>query len=648
MKVPAEEVQEKVTQVATFPVGKDVIAAKGDIPFAVTDANGGEKVFFPEGSTPLVTIKTHRSDARLLKTVSESGKEGFKVRVSEEGLVVITLYHPEYVLVSPDTELVDVNLEPSLLKVANPEEYCRTAGACRQRANIVGASPHIANQEALQEQQAVANAALFASSVVMPAAANTGAKMSVLAMVTRAMLCPGTGPDKLDRTLNPLGLKLGGGEFREYNGAVVGALIFNATLFLVCAVAAAFLFGKIKRRTTEDLHQDTCGKINKANLLVRARFGWLLIPYVFLYGGSGVGAITAIISSELIFKLLGAVLFVSFVAGVPLYVFKTVRDLRDKGKYVDFEGEQSLMKRVFWGKSEWVENSPADEQWFQLHHLAFDGYIQKWRFFLFIELIFVLILSSLTALQPATKAACSIRAIVMTILLALFTLLLLATRPYVAPYENVGEITIYALETAMMVVTVVAMADDNPTVHWGSDAASVLAQVVMYFILLKFVVDSSVFVLDEYHYWRDIGGQGGMGSFALYWFCMVGSQKNKPFHELDSTSSQLERLTDGDFMERDEQHVPLVTSERLPDPESSLRHLELNPLFSSGEAGTPTGTGNLGRSGSLSVRKSPPLNGSVGRHGSLHLEGSVLGRGITRPIRKRYAHPQASVSAGTK
>eukprot|EP01063_Lacrimia_lanifica_P015225 TRINITY_DN2203_c0_g1_i1.p1 TRINITY_DN2203_c0_g1~~TRINITY_DN2203_c0_g1_i1.p1 ORF type:complete len:294 (+),score=76.50 TRINITY_DN2203_c0_g1_i1:62-883(+) len=91
----------------------------------------------------------------------------------------------------------------------------------------------------------------------------------------------------------------------------------------------------------------------------------------------------------------------------------------------------------------------------------------------------------------------------MTALVCLLALYLVVVRPYIAPYENVLEGLICVLETGILGMTLLAMGSANPTKHWGAELAGTLGFATVYVILLKFVLDLGVFLMDEYGEWAE-------------------------------------------------------------------------------------------------------------------------------------------------
>ena len=543
---------------------KDVVT--DNIPFEVIGPQYSKR--FGAGE-PVLSVRTNKdktgnSEYGLLHILDAASGKVMSVTIVPEGTtqhrIDVTINpqmeHEEYLLTAPANEELIVHLHAAMLTPSNPADVCDN---CDSNYTITGASPAPANLETLTSGTTATAMSAIASSTVIGAPTSSATKASILAMASRAMLCPGDGPDKLDRTLNPLGITLGGDEYKEYNGAVLGSMLINFGLLAICSAAAVILHRSIrtrKGRRIEDVrHRDVSAKVDTRYVLMKSRFGWLPIPLCFLFGGACVGSFTALMYAPMGYKALAVLLIASFVVAFPYYVWRVVRSSTKFADYHDREKKEELSYKqlVFWGTAEWEARMevPGSKTWAGLHHLVYDAYSRRWRYFLLIELGVILLLSLFTAWQPNNSQACWLRALGMTITLALFSLILLIARPYVAPYENVAEFLIALTETLMMVTTLLAMGDDNPSKHWGADASTTLGLIAMWMIVIKLVIDTTVFVIDEYDEWIDNGGAGGASAFLRYWFCFSGVMKEREAY------CELGQNGKGSFNEHDNEELLL-------------------------------------------------------------------------------------------
>eukprot|EP01063_Lacrimia_lanifica_P038968 TRINITY_DN841_c0_g1_i5.p1 TRINITY_DN841_c0_g1~~TRINITY_DN841_c0_g1_i5.p1 ORF type:complete len:745 (+),score=271.06 TRINITY_DN841_c0_g1_i5:57-2237(+) len=432
----------------------------------------------------------------------------------------------DYVSLGTKAETLTVSLAPEMFDVpvggagagAGEGTVCGN-GECVHHFDVVPETPHMPAQAALAEQAEVVSTAVGTASLLAPVS-NAGPAAGILAMAAQAMLCPQTGDqiEKLDRTLNPLGLSYGSGDFADYNGAVVGALLILTVMAFLCALRAAC----VQRSIAEvSLGNDRLTRqIDRWFVLMQARVGWLVMPLGFLYGGASIGSLTTLVYSHASFKMLGVVLLVCFVLALPGVVLRTARQSTQWCAYApidDPRGERGLVKRTFWGTHEWAprEGVRGALTWSALHHLCYDAYRPRYKYFMAGQLGVVFVLGALSAWQPATLDECWWRTAGMTGLLFMLGLFLVVCRPYIAPYENVLEALIVVLEAAMMGATLLAMGSPNPTKHWGAELAGTLGFATIWAILLKFVLDLGVFLIDEYGEWAEAQkGEATLCGFA--------------------------------------------------------------------------------------------------------------------------------------
>eukprot|EP01063_Lacrimia_lanifica_P011989 TRINITY_DN18637_c0_g1_i1.p1 TRINITY_DN18637_c0_g1~~TRINITY_DN18637_c0_g1_i1.p1 ORF type:complete len:713 (+),score=130.09 TRINITY_DN18637_c0_g1_i1:305-2140(+) len=345
--------------------------------------------------------------------------------------------------------------------------------------------------------------------------------MANLAMISRAMLCPFSGPDKLDRTLNPLGLRLGDDKFTAYKGTVVGTLIINTVLWLVVFCSALFIGWRIRRKYRRVQAQgDSAAPVpplNKVYLMSRARFGWLVVPFGFTYGGACVGCFCCLAYSSMLYKGFALLVLLSFVVFCPVYIYMVTTAASVQCEYHSQLGHRRL-RWFFWGNEEWapVESDATKAAWAELNHLIFDGYLYRYRRFMLVEIAVMMALGALTAWQPTEHSGCYARAWTMLGVLVMNLLTLVLARPYIAPYEDLMESSIVLVEVAMMVATVSAMYSEEPHHHWGLLWLPHLARAAMAVTFMKFGADTIIFYIDEYETWKSRGGDGSAVAYIRY------------------------------------------------------------------------------------------------------------------------------------
>ena len=533
---------------------------------------------------PLVTIRTTTKESdstRGLLARARANADFLRATVAPDRRELqLSFQDSDFLAVAPDTEAVTVTMQPALFDLESGAGAVCSSGQCEHSLELEAESPELPSQEIIDATKNAIAAVVGASLGVVPSSPSAGTKAGFLGLSTRALLCPGDGPEKLDRTLNPLGLALGNGDFSEYNGATLGNIIILTLLVAVCGAVAAAIHRKYRYEAAN--HPYHTSQECRRYILTQARYGWLNIPFTFLYGGSSVAAATTIVYSSAGFKLLGCLL-TAFVIGFPYWCYREARAATKFSSYKRLEktrAEIGWVNYFFWGLGEWTPHGSDEEEeeggdakgqeaavadtddadapdsavrssdespmkadnvagagnrtlggrytrktssqlWCNFHHLAFDAFHPKWRYFLALELTLMCALACFTAWQPGSREGCWVRALCMTLVLFSFLMFLAIGRPYIAPYENVLEILIALTETVMLSFTIVAMSTDFPTEHWGAKTSDSLAFVAMYLIIIKFVLDSVIFVLDKWSDWKDEKG-ADVKKFLLYWFAFVG------------------------------------------------------------------------------------------------------------------------------
>ena len=493
---------------------------------------------------------TAQKNANFIKPEIDNASED-EVLAGAQSTLTVHLSDPTYLAVSPQDEHLSLQMDSQIFAAPNHEDIC-DASLCSHDVTIESETPLPENLEVVQ--------ATTTSQIAFVASSSAGTKTGFLALVNRAMLCPGNGPEQLDRTLNPLGLAVGEGTYREYNGGTVGSIIMHvALLSLVGSVAVYFI-----QRYLHDIktNPDHTMKWGLSYIFMKARVGWVVIPCTFLYGGAVLSSITCIIYSSIGYKVLGLMVILSIGLGFPVYSIMMVRKV---GGYCEFgpaehvtEKKNTVLRKVFWGPHSWnvSETVTGAHIWAMLHRHTFDAYKQRWRYFLSVELISLLCLAGFTAWQPTNRDGCWGRACGMTCSTGFFALALLVTRPYIAPYENVMEFGIAFSETVMLSCTMIAMSsgDTNPADHWAAKLSDGMGLYVVWLIMVKFVLDSVIFVIDEWEEWQHEKGSG-FARFLGNWFFFIGVRKEMdeyfghgPYHTKQSLLRAMGSVLDEEEM----------------------------------------------------------------------------------------------------
>eukprot|EP01064_Diplonema_japonicum_P010106 TRINITY_DN17461_c0_g1_i1.p1 TRINITY_DN17461_c0_g1~~TRINITY_DN17461_c0_g1_i1.p1 ORF type:complete len:1308 (+),score=167.87 TRINITY_DN17461_c0_g1_i1:42-3965(+) len=396
---------------------------------------------------------------------------------------------------------------------------------CVANYKLQSQTPDFPNKEEIETISLVGTTAVLGVSAIIPVSPTAGGSMMRVALLTQGMYCPSDGPTKLDRLVNPLQLKLGDDpDQEEVNGAVLGGIILQALCLAIGLLCTFIVYLKAKEEA-RDFNDINVAKVRKMErdglkltyLGARAHFGWLLIPAAFLYGGVAMSCSAALLYSTAGYKVLGGANLIFLGLGLPVYAFWVAHTAEGHTSVEKVTVEQSWMRWFFWGKKRWtVHDGFLDESWQELHRLVYDGYARHAKEFLFKELIFTAALGMLEAYEPETYNQCRVKGIIVCCLLLLFLLVLVISRPYIAPYENAFETVIVTVELVMACFIVVAIGMNHPTDHWSALWAGNLSIVSMNLILLKFVIDLVIFLYDERKVWIY---KGLKGSFVAHLLC---------------------------------------------------------------------------------------------------------------------------------
>ena len=413
---------------------------------------------------------------------------------------------------------------------------------------------------AITTPTALGAAAVVGLGSVLPASA-AGGSFVRLSLLTKLALCPKEDDEDItmDPTLNPLRLHLGRSE-PEVNGTVVGNFVLTGTLFLIVAVVLFVLRCRLRGDATthsgEPAHTDCSHEdTTLLALMAKARFGWLVLPLSFLYGGAVAGGLSSALYSETVYRIFGG-FNVAMGLAFPLYTAYSVRGVKTHCHYVaagskENAGEEeeennaaqqpqpSAVRRALhflgWGDgSEWVVNSvPQSGHWFEVHHLLFDGYHHRGRYYMVFEQAITLLLAGMSAWEPDADDGCTTRVWVVLGCLLLALLVLLVLRPYIALYEAIMDSAVLIGEIFMIVCLQLAMQTTYPEEDWGVDASEVTALVVIALILAKLIIDSIIYIIDEYEGFSE---SGATGSFCLFLLCPCCVSKSSEIYvESDHT-----------------------------------------------------------------------------------------------------------------
>ena len=411
-------------------------------------------------------------------------------------------------------------------------------GVC-SAALRVGAQPlALPKSEAQETQETAATTTLLGSSFVLPGiGTSTGLSLAKLSIISR--LCPEDGRTQLDSTINPLGLELGDDpDMVEVNGALVGSIAIQGALLLVSLGISYHMYRRLHGKRLMQRNCDTVVDSEKATsrlihqglrgtdivyLMARGRFGWVLIPATFLFGGAAFTSASAILYSSPLYKVIGIMDIIIFQAGIVSYATYVAKQTKHHSEISDIDGDRPAHHRFIWGKREWgVNDGHGHGAWVELNHLLYDGYTHASRYFLTYELLVTFAIGWVGAWSPGGLTACWVKSSILLFLLTAFCLTLLLRRPYLAPYENVAESAIAGGEVVVSALTMGAMGTSQPNEHWAAQYAAYLSLGVTWLVTAKALMDMTVFVIDEYGLWKEIQDgeeKGSKMSFLAHLLC---------------------------------------------------------------------------------------------------------------------------------
>eukprot|EP01063_Lacrimia_lanifica_P005265 TRINITY_DN13022_c0_g2_i1.p1 TRINITY_DN13022_c0_g2~~TRINITY_DN13022_c0_g2_i1.p1 ORF type:complete len:1238 (+),score=289.68 TRINITY_DN13022_c0_g2_i1:439-3714(+) len=467
-----------------------------------------------------------------------------------------------------------------------PRPFSSASALCEVEVEMETGPRRLPNQGEIEMTQALTTTVVSAAAVISAVTGGLGLSpgsmqgLARLSMISK--LCPSSGKMEMDASLNPLGLTAGHAANDEVNGTLVGALILCASILGMFCVAAVFFAARVVRfqdtyqkglmgkhtafgspvptvvsmersfgspstlashmgsprpdfaamqaTPSRDYWFARVSRGERNYVLSRARFGWFLIPLALLYGGATLAGFHAVIYSEPTFKAVGLFVLITIGVMAPLVCWSAAKEASQLSEVVDIEEEEGhprpLFYKVIWGTKEWApkKENLYTASWIELHRIIYDGYQERSKFFLTHEFVVTFVLAALSAISPEAEASCWGVSIAVLTVLASWLTFMLWRPPYLAWYENVVEITVVLIETVMQGATLFAMDSTDPDAHWGTRLAGVGALVVIYTILVKAIVDTLVFIIDEYGVWREKKDAGATASsFLMHLICFGSS-----------------------------------------------------------------------------------------------------------------------------
>ena len=521
-----------------------------------------------------ITQRTNRSptDSKYGVAASASkAKEYFVNAEIEGGELTVSMQGPNFRVFAPRDEELGILISADLIPRSNTTACSQQLGdldpskvlvievgpsfdmhcSCAGCAAMTGLEAQQASlpftpfqEKAISVVQATVVAMAGASSVMPISSPMSAGSMVKLSAVTR--VCPQKKSISMDITLNPFGLEFGDDErLREVNGALVAGIAMQGVLLLIC-FAVAFRLNKqlLSRREAARGFDAVVGlESNKASvvhtglnkdaatyLLARSRFGWMVVPLVYLMAGTAMASTSALLYSSILFKLIAICDVLLFVTSILVISYYFAKNSVKHSHYRKIEQSRRLLTRylcfIFWGWDEWVAVSRESGPWFELAHHWFDSYKMEHRFYLVFELLSCLALGVISGWAPGTYVECWIKAGVSQAVLLACLVSLIWWRPYLSLFDNASMIAITAAQMGSLAFMMIAMEhqEDMPA-HWASIWAAKLATITVELVLAKMLVDVVVFVIDEYNAWQELseGEHRGVCRFIRHILCCGNS-----------------------------------------------------------------------------------------------------------------------------
>ena len=440
--------------------------------------------------------------------------------------------------------------EPPVMRDAKRGEAMACGcGWCAARVSLQTAQLTLPLTEAERLEWKAAQGAMLAlaglSAVVPVTGAMTAGNMVRMAAIAR--VCPQRGEVQLDVSLNPLRWTIGDGPSRQVDGAVVGGITLQFALMLLVVVAGLVLSKGLVRETAAARRFDDDvvplaasngsgvapkgGKVpvqrvvsrgtvgaHTEYLLARARFGWMVVPAVYLLAGTSMAATSALLYSAPAFRVVALVDLLLFVGGIIALscYFAKHSGMHASCVAVDCSRDgrvAGVLRAVFWGTEEWVPRMPEDAAWFELSHLWYDSYKEGFQFHMLFEILAAMIFGGLSAWAPQTSTLCWVKSASMQTIMASCFLVLLVWRPYLSHFDNASLAIILLGQIATLSFVMITDHVDDPD-HWTATLAGKVSVSTALLIMAKAVIDVTIFFIDEYNVWADLG-DGANGHLPL-------------------------------------------------------------------------------------------------------------------------------------
>eukprot|EP01063_Lacrimia_lanifica_P039177 TRINITY_DN8541_c0_g2_i2.p1 TRINITY_DN8541_c0_g2~~TRINITY_DN8541_c0_g2_i2.p1 ORF type:complete len:1032 (+),score=93.13 TRINITY_DN8541_c0_g2_i2:45-3140(+) len=357
-------------------------------------------------------------------------------------------------------------------------------------------------EETKEKLRSVGRGASAASIVAGPAAGQAG-KLAIV----RSFGCDMDDVDlgygePLDFEFSPTGVALGDSRVRY----LLGAVVMNIVLFVGCGVASLAI--------TFAVHHCSTG-ISWGEALGRAKTpGMLLIPFAFLLPGTSLAACRLLFfpTASGVQGMMVGVIGLAFCIAGPSVMYKGVlaripssaraemdeavhRIAVSQGKGAVLTGKKRAAYLFVFGDRIWVPHL-GDPQFCEKYGLVFDSYKEGHSWLLQLEMAVTLLLSLFSVWKPGSATECAVRNMVITLLLLAFFVVLVVTRPFLAPLDNVVAVALSGTMALAVLVMSVAIGTDHHPEGWLFVLSGQCLLLGAYLVMVKAVWDILLYAYD--------------------------------------------------------------------------------------------------------------------------------------------------------
>ena len=300
--------------------------------------------------------------------------------------------------------------------------------------------------------------------------ARGGGRISRSLVLLQLLDCPKTGTEELEFTQNPTFMVIGGGDYAQSRGAIVGNLLLLVGVLAIFFVAAMML-------SSADGLLGALSRTPIPLLLLFIEFFWITFVQsafsLFLYDDDG--RLWGILTLLLCLAFLLVLLLQTRSASRCCEVVPTAR--------------RNIFYNFVTPRGEWAQSptgfvmSPARVACLSA---VFDGFHSQHAGYFVVQLICMAVLGGLAGWRPTTMLTCAGRAGMMIGVPCVWAGVLLKDRPFLRPIETLTEIVIAGLEFSFAVTAFISAATEREDLF---EIASSLAVAMVWVCMVKMCID---------------------------------------------------------------------------------------------------------------------------------------------------------------